>query len=53
MTFLRSCNYRKVIGNILQAPNEETPVYHHFVAFVQRNGVLYELGKKLIAKVIV
>lgn len=30
-----------------EAPNEETPVYHHFVAFVQRNGVLYELdGRK-------
>ncbi|KZC12088.1 Ubiquitin carboxyl-terminal hydrolase [Dufourea novaeangliae] len=30
-----------------EAPNEETPVYHHFVAFVQKNGVLYELdGRK-------
>ncbi|XP_031826224.1 ubiquitin carboxyl-terminal hydrolase isoform X2 [Nomia melanderi] len=30
-----------------EAPSEEAPVYHHFVAFIQKNGVLYELdGRK-------
>ncbi|KAL2747730.1 ubiquitin carboxyl-terminal hydrolase [Vespula maculifrons] len=32
----------------LLAPEEDTPVYYHFVAFVQKNGTLYELdGRKL------
>lgn len=26
-----------------EAPGEDTPVYHHFVAFVHHNGQLYEL----------
>lgn len=30
-----------------EAPSLDLPVYHHFVAFVQKNGVLYELdGRK-------
>ncbi|XP_076243178.1 ubiquitin carboxyl-terminal hydrolase [Calliopsis andreniformis] len=30
-----------------QAPSEETPVYHHFVALIHKNGFLYELdGRK-------
>lgn len=30
-----------------EAPEEDTPVYYHFVAFVQKNGTLYELdGRK-------
>ncbi|XP_053970963.1 ubiquitin carboxyl-terminal hydrolase [Hylaeus volcanicus] len=30
-----------------EAPSVETPVYHHFVAFIHKNGVLYELdGRK-------
>ncbi|XP_076384422.1 ubiquitin carboxyl-terminal hydrolase-like [Megalopta genalis] len=30
-----------------EAPSEDAPVFHHFVAFVQKNGVLYELdGRK-------
>ncbi|KAL2729436.1 ubiquitin carboxyl-terminal hydrolase [Vespula squamosa] len=33
---------------LVQAPEEDTPVYYHFVAFVQKNGTLYELdGRKL------
>lgn len=28
-----------------QAPQEDAPVYHHFVAFVEKDGSLYELGK--------
>lgn len=30
-----------------EVPSEEEPVYHHFVAFVEKNGTLYELdGRK-------
>ncbi|XP_076298304.1 ubiquitin carboxyl-terminal hydrolase [Lasioglossum baleicum] len=30
-----------------EAPSEDAPVFHHFVAFIQKNGVLYELdGRK-------
>ncbi|XP_078042950.1 ubiquitin carboxyl-terminal hydrolase [Augochlora pura] len=30
-----------------EAPSEDVPVFHHFVAFVQKNGILYELdGRK-------
>ncbi|KAK2589258.1 hypothetical protein KPH14_007818 [Odynerus spinipes] len=30
-----------------EAPEEDTPVYYHFVAFIQKNGTLYELdGRK-------
>ncbi|XP_012344279.1 ubiquitin carboxyl-terminal hydrolase isoform X1 [Apis florea] len=30
-----------------EVPSEEEPVYHHFVAFIQKNGILYELdGRK-------
>lgn len=27
-----------------QAPPEDEPVVHHFVAFVEKDGTLYELG---------
>ncbi|KAG7211446.1 hypothetical protein KM043_010730 [Ampulex compressa] len=35
------------LEGVTAAPGEDQPVYHHFVAFVHRNGFLYELdGRK-------
>lgn len=31
-----------------EAPDENSPVYHHFVAFVEKDGSLYELGESFI-----
>lgn len=28
-----------------EAPDENAPSYHHFVAFVEKDGTIYELGE--------
>jgi hypothetical protein len=36
---------------ILQAPDADDPVSYHFVAFVHKDGDLYELGKSYYVQI--